>query len=330
MEKENLIKKLQSKDINPADIIDIHVHLPLLNEQNTEQVVENPHALIPADIVKETFGIVEPEIFIENYNSIIGGIGLLPVEGHNLYGESSPMFSPNSRVLDLAKKFPDFIIPFASVNMKEKDSPDRIRELFDRGIAGIKYHALEGYSLSDCDHALEAIAGLNLPLIVHLGDTPFPHVDLNDAHPGILIPIANKFPNLRMLITHFATPLHNEAFWIASRYENIYMDVAEYPVYWSPHPLNPYGPLLSPLNTKRVGVHKFVFGTDFPMPTLKLDNGTVKAYVHDIAYYLESFLDLPDNFFSDKEKNLILTKNVWDFLGRTREEICNRNRSKLD
>lgn len=95
----------------------------------------------------------------------------------------------------------------------------------------------------------------------------------------MLIPIFNKFPKLRIMLTHFGTPLHMEAFWVASRYENAFMDTAEYLIYWKPHPDNPYGPLLSPLHTKRIGYQKFIFGTDFPMPTLKEIGGKMVSII---------------------------------------------------
>ena len=180
--------------------------------------------------------------------------------------------------------------------------------------------------MSDCHAALSVMEELRMPLVVHTGDTPFQHVNLEHADPKMLIPIANDFPKLNILITHFATPLHFDAFWIASRYDNIFMDTAEYPLYWTNHPLNPYGPLLSPLHTKRIGIHKFIFGTDFPMPTLVQNKNKIQSVSHHIGYYLNSLLDLPDEYLTPAEKKQILTQNVWSFLGKSRKEIIESNK----
>ncbi len=326
MKYDNLPEKLKDYDIDPVDVIDIHVHIPDLSDDTKKLLLNQPHSLIPADVVSETFGDLNLGSFKKKFGNILGACALLPVEEHNIFGKACPVYCSNTTVLKYARQFPEFIIPFGSINLQEKNISDRLKELKKSGIIGIKYHALEGYALSACYPALAALEELQMPLVVHTGDTPFQHVDLNHANPKMLIPIANDFPKLNILITHFATPLHNEAFWIASRYDNIFMDTAEYPIYWTNHPLNPYGPLLSPLNTKRVGIHKFIFGTDYPMPTLVQDEKKIKNVSHHIGYYLNSLLDLPEEYLTPEEKKQIITQNVWSFLGKSRNDIIEGNK----
>ncbi len=326
MTHDILIEKLNRYDIDPFDVIDIHVHIPELNNDTRKILVEHPHSLIPADVVKETFGDLNIESFRKKFGEILGACALLPVEEHNIFGKACPVYCSNTTVLKYARQYPEFIIPFGSVNLQDENSKEQLKKLHQKGIIGIKYHALEGYALSDCYPALEELEKLKMPLVVHTGDTPFQNVDLNHANPLMLIPIANDFPKLNILITHFATPMHNEAYWIASRYDNIFMDIAEYPVYWTSDTLNPYGPLLSPLHTKRIGIHKFIFGTDYPMPTLVKQGNKIRTVSHDIGYYLSSLLDLPEEYLSPEEKKQIITQNVWSFLGKTRKEIIESNK----
>ena len=326
MNYDNLPEKLKRFDIDPADVIDIHVHIPELSDETKNLLLNQPHSLIPANIVRETFEDLNFESFKNKFGNILGACALLPVEEHNIFGKACPVYCSNATVLKYAHQFPEFIIPFGSVNLQEKNIAEQLIQLKNKGIIGIKYHALEGYPLSACYPALNTLEKLQMPLIVHTGDTPFQHVNLSHADPKMLIPIANDFPKLKILITHFATPLHNDAFWIASRYENIYMDTAEYPVYWTNHPLNPYGPLLSPLHTKRIGVNKFIFGTDFPMPTLAPVEKKIQSISHHIGYYMNSLLDLPVEYLTKAEKKQILTQNVWSFLGKSRKDIIENNK----
>jgi predicted TIM-barrel fold metal-dependent hydrolase len=310
------------------EIVNSHVHLPELNSHLLDSLSNSNHSLLPKDIAMNTIPLIDPDNYIKTIK-YVGKSILLPIGIHNLLGDYCPIYASNKFILKLAEKYPNSIIPFGSLNLADKNASDTIKKLESKGIVGIKYHALEGYSLLDCSNALQTLEELNLPIVVHLGDTPFPKVNLDHARPSMIIPILNKFPKLRVMITHFGTPLHFEAFWIASRYENAFMDTAEYPLYWTPHPDNPYGPLLSPLHTKRVGMHKFVFGTDFPMPTLKQIDGKFKIIVHDVQEYLGAFLNLPDNYFTPEEKKSVLCENVWKFIGKSKHEVEDSNRNIL-
>ncbi len=315
---KNEISKLKESAVN------CHVHLPKITEELTGSYSSQDHSLLPPHLLQEILPTLDPDHFFAHNP---GMHCVLAVEDHNVLGRACPIYSPNDHVLGLARTYPERVIPFASIPMNEMDAGERIKDFQKRGFVGVKYHALEGYSLYECKEALHTLEDLSLPIIIHLGDTPFPKVNLQHADPRQLINIANEFPHLRMLITHFGTPRHLDAFWIASRYENVYMDTAEYPLYWTPHDDNPYGPLLSPLHTKRIGTHKILFGTDFPMPTMVRNpsSGEVEIKVHEISHYIEEFLALPDHYFSREEKRAILCENIWQFLGKNKSQIFTIN-----
>jgi predicted TIM-barrel fold metal-dependent hydrolase len=315
--QQKIIDFYEKFGINSSEVVNCHVHLPELNEGNIGFYNSEGHAMMPKAVLSATLPLLKPSTFIEKYRSILGRSIVLPVGAHNFDGKASPLYASNSYVLDLSHKFPESVIPFGSfpLNLSCSDIENALYDAKKDGIMGVKYHAVEGYALKDCYDALGFLEELSLPLVVHLGDTPFEQVDLSNADPKMLIPIANKFPKLRMLITHFATPLHFDAFWVASRYKNIYMDTAEYPVYWTAHADNPYGPLLSPLHTKRVGVDKIIFGTDFPMPTFEKTPSGYITRVHNLEHYLLSFLELPKSYFTDNEKKQVLCDNYKKFLG---------------
>ncbi len=323
-----LKQQLQEMQIAPQDIVNGHIHLPELNSEMLVKAQESEgHAMIPRNLVEETISLIDPRDFYRKNREFSGAAAILPVGEHNIHGKGSPLYCSNQRVLQLARRYPEFYIPFASINMTSETAPDQIQELRKSGMVGIKYHAIEGYSLLDskCVASLRMLEQLGMPLVIHLGDTPFQDVNLDHADPRILIQLANSFPKLRMLATHFATPLHNTLFWIASRYDTIYLDTSEFPCYWQSHPENPYGGLLNPLYTHRIGIHKYIFGTDFPMPTFRRTNTKIEIIAHDTADYLYEFIILPESYLTIEQKRQILCTNFWTFLGKSKPEVISSN-----
>ncbi|MFX0103114.1 MAG: amidohydrolase family protein [Candidatus Hodarchaeota archaeon] len=326
----SLSSKLRELDINSRNVVNSHVHLPELNEAMLGAARSSGgHAMIPSEVVARTIPLVEPARFHADNRDLFGTAVLLPVGSHNVHGRASVLYASNEHVLETCKKFPSFFVPFASLDMTSRRAGDEIQRLHDQGFVGVKYHALEGYSIADprCEDALCQMEELGMPVVVHTGDTPFPGTNLDYAHPREVLKIAQAFPELRIMITHFATPYHLEAFAIASRHTNVFMDVAEFPVYWKSHPDNIYGPLLSSLNTRRIGIDKFVFGTDFPMPTFQWVGNRLESVVHSPSAYLREFLDLPDAYLSPEEKKMVLCENFWNFLGKTKEEVVGSNKT---
>ncbi|MHA1649824.1 MAG: amidohydrolase family protein [Candidatus Helarchaeota archaeon] len=330
MDPQVIKQKLTDLGINPKNVVNAHVHLPEINASMIENAQgQMDHAMLPKEILIESIQLLTPRHFYTRNRHYSGAAIILPLEAHNVQGTSSMLYCSNRRVLRLAKRYPEFYIPFASIDMTAKETHEKIPLLRDSGFVGIKYHALEGYSLCDprCVESLKQLEALNMPLVVHLGDTPFEGVNLEYADPQILLYLVKEFPTLRIMATHFATPLHHTLFWIASRYETIFLDTAEFPIYWRASSENPYGGLLHPLNTRRIGLHKFIFGTDFPMPTFQYStHGTLKIGIHDPGEYLYEFLTLPETYFTTEEKYQILCENVWTFLGKQRTEIISSNR----
>lgn len=325
----SLLNDLQRLEINPRDIVNCHVHLPPLHGEALQAAKQSKgHAMLPPDVVQRTIPLVDIEGFHDDNAGLFGSAAILPVGAHNIHGKASVLYTPNEHVLQACKAHPDFYVPFASTDLRAKDAREKIEDLYSKGFAGIKYHALEGYAITDpgCRPTLEKMQELGMPVVMHTGDTPFPGTDLDHAHPREALRVANNYPDLRIMITHFATPYHLDAFAIASRYPNVYLDCAEFPVYWRAHPDNIYGPLLGPMNTRRIGIDKFVFGTDFPMPTFKWLGSRLETVIHSTREYLKAFVDLPGHYFTPAEKKAVLCENFWRFLGRTKAEVVRSNK----
>ena len=92
----------------------------------------------------------------------------------------------------------------------------------------------------------------------------------------------------------------NEAFMVAEKNPNVYIDTAAYP-----HEIKN---LLTPELVARVGVDKFIFGTDFPMP--------YEGKLHSMKDYVDCIESLN---LSDEVKEKIFHKNFENLLNLSSE-----------
>ncbi len=194
------------------------------------------------------------------------------------------VYASNEFVAGICKKHPEKFIGFASVSPKDKDAP-RVLEnaVKDLGLKGLKLHPpLQDIYPNDemlwpvYEKALE----LNIPVVFHVGSTPFgPLVKLSQADPLLIDEVAVAFPGLRIILTHLGTLWHNESFMVAEKNPNVYLDTAAYPY--------EIRNLLTRELITRVGEDKFIFGTDFPMP--------YEGKSHNMKDYVDCLnsLDLP-------------------------------------
>lgn len=181
-----------------------------------------------------------------------------------LFAVDAPIvYSSNEYVSSLCKKYPDRFIGFASVNpLKENAVKDLERAVKELGLKGLKLHPpLQKFYTNDpkvfpvYEKALE----LNIPVVFHVGTTPFGSLCcLGQADPMLLDDVAVRYPDLRILITHLGTLYHHQAFMVVEKNPNVYIDTAAY--------LYEIKELLTENLINRVGKHKFIFGTDYPMP----------------------------------------------------------------
>jgi predicted TIM-barrel fold metal-dependent hydrolase len=105
----------------------------------------------------------------------------------------------------------------------------------------------------------EKAVELNIPVVFHVGTTPFGSMcRLSQASPLLIDEVAVRFPQMRILLTHLGTLWHNEAFMVVEKNPNVFIDTAAY--------VSEIRAVLTPDMIVRIGADKIVFGTDYPMP----------------------------------------------------------------
>ncbi len=219
-----------------------------------------------------------------------------------LYAVDAPIvYASNDYVSHCCSLFPDRLIGFASVdpNAGEAALVELERAVCGLGLKGLKLHPpLQHFFPNDQKvfPIYELAAKLNIPVVFHVGTTPFgPLCRLSHADPILIDDVASEFPNLRIMLTHLGTLWHCEAFMVVEKNPNVFIDTAAY--------VSEIPQILTPELITRVGAHKIIFGTDYPMPYAKQTH-RMKDFVEAIRA-----LGLPENvqraFFSENFELLL-------------------------
>ena len=210
------------------------------------------------------------------------------------------IYASNEYVAGLCSKYPDRLIGFASVDPHKKNAADIIESAIkDLGLKGIKFHPpLQKFYPNDkmLFPVYKKAVELNVPVVFHVGTTPFgAMVRLDQANPILLDEVACEFPEMKIILTHLGTLWHNEAFMVAEKNPNVYLDTAAY--------IYEIKQLLTKDTIDRIGHKKFIFGTDYPT--------SYGEGVHNMKEFVDCInsLDLPSDI-----KERIFYKNFQELL----------------
>lgn len=180
------------------------------------------------------------------------------------------------------------IVGFGSLHPEFVEVEAELERMMDLGLTGIKFHPeFQGVDLLDSRmwKIYEAI-GDRFPVMFHVGDA---HSQLSAPHK--LAKILDAFPNMTVIGAHlggFAAWAESERYIIG---RELYVDTSS--AVW----------LMSPQEATRLirqhGVHKVLFGTDYPICTAQEELDRLDK------------LDL-----THEEKEMILWKNAEELLAR--------------
>jgi predicted TIM-barrel fold metal-dependent hydrolase len=241
-------------------IINAHLHLIELSKiKDTKRYIDLMSSL-PAfgNNLEESLKLLTPEALLAQMDEAGIAQGVL-------FACIAPiLYSSNEYVGELCCRHPDRFIGFASVHPRMWNPAAKLEAAVKRfNLRGVKFHPpLQDFFPNDrrMFPVYKKAIDLNLPVVFHVGTTPFGSmVKLAQANPLLLDEVANRFPRLKIVLTHLGTLWHNESFMVAEKHPNVYLDTAAY--------LYEIRDLLTPDLVRRVGVEKFIFGTDYPMPS---------------------------------------------------------------
>jgi hypothetical protein len=182
-----------------------------------------------------------------------------------------PARPTNEEIAEGARRHPDVLIPFASVDPARGAEGVRAAErlIAEHGVRGFKFHpSSQGFRPNDraAYPLYEVIQAAGLPALFHTGQTGagagLPGgggLRLSYSNPMFIDDVAVDFPGMPIIMAHPSFPWQEEALAVALHKAQVHIDLSG----WSPKYFPPI--LVQYANT--LLKDKVMFGTDFPMLT---------------------------------------------------------------
>lgn len=199
------------------------------------------------------------------------------------------VISINNFIAQSVEKYPDKLIGFGAMHPDFEDISGEIERIDALGLKGIKLHSdFQQFNIDDekAFPIYENAQKHGLPILFHIGDNRYDY-----SSPERLLNIVKKFPNLTVIGAHFA----GWSMWDKGaelfNHSGIYTDCSS--------SLYAMTPEHAADLIRKIGVHRVMWGTDYPMWSAKEE--------------LERFDHLP---LTDRERELILSENALRLLGK--------------
>jgi len=195
---------------------------------------------------------------------------VLPLDFEFLRGGDGFTFRDfNDLAARYATQHPTRIIPFAGVDPRRGAAAvaELRRCVEELGFRGLKLWTVTGFRVDDERYypLYEEAARLGITVLVHTGLGPGESY-LETCRPVYVDKIAVDFRELNFILAHAGTPWVEEALAVAMKNPNVYVDVSAWQRPARTFPLA-FAQLLSMAKLLHGGVHKVLFGSDWPLFT---------------------------------------------------------------
>jgi predicted TIM-barrel fold metal-dependent hydrolase len=265
-------------------IVDVHTHLPSHPESvpESDEIEMTIHRsgtpVAFSHTVEEYLKDMEPVD-----KAFVFGIADRPWkqgERRNRIAGWPAHFNHNDVASATAKAAPDKIIPFMSLHPLAED----VNEEYDRAVGELGCRGIKmGGNYQDFDPNGDAAYRLyarlehdGIPIIWHMGTSPFAAAPLEYAHPLAYDQVATAFPRLKMVLAHLGHPWHQDTLSVVRKHENVYADI-------SANFYRPYSYWKGMRLFFEWGVtDKIFFATDWPVATPTENMAGIRA-IHDFA-----------------------------------------------
>lgn len=148
----------------------------------------------------------------------------------------------------------------------------------EHGFEGLKVYPPCGFSPSDerMFPLYEICAEHRLPVLLHTGPTT-PTLSFEYANPYLIDGAAKQFPGVNFILAHGGVNFMEEAKLMCNYRPNVYLDISGFPVVMSPGGWRAH---LAALFAQNIN-HKIIFGTDWPVFSMKDDLQAMTAALLD-------------------------------------------------
>jgi predicted TIM-barrel fold metal-dependent hydrolase len=206
-------------------VIDFHTH-PV----QVADLFEDDPTLTRA--VQDVFGLWMSPQPLRTYELHIEEAGAdkavaVPLDCTSAHGMTVVSNAQIARLMELTDK----AIGFASVDPGQVDAADTLkRDVQEYGLRGLKLDpALQQFDVADVDRAFpvyQAAQELGIPLLIDCGLSWAPKGRAELARPLALEPAIHAFPELQIVISHFAWPWVDEAVALALKHRNVHLETS--------------------------------------------------------------------------------------------------------
>lgn len=254
--------------IDPADLVAIDVHVHIEVDDDGHPALGEELMAASAKYFKAGHRTPTVDEIAEVYRERKMAAVVFTVD-HEAATGHPPI--ANEFVAEAGARYPDVLIPFASVDPARGKAAVRAarRLVNEHGVRGFKLHP----SLQDFDPTdravfsfYEAIAELDVPVVFHTGQTGIGAglpggggIRLGLSNPMLIDEVAAAFPDLTIVMAHPSVPWQDEALAVATHKANVSIDLSGWsPKYFQPNLVRHANSLLQ---------DKVLFGSDFPVIT---------------------------------------------------------------
>nr|MBC7245616.1 amidohydrolase [Chloroflexota bacterium] len=206
-------------------MIDFHTHPMLVREM----IAKYPELETAARKVFFIQNILQPleTFFLELDISGLERAVLLPIDATSTRG---CCLYTNEQIAELCA-LSDRFVGFASVDPHDSAAPEKLRRAVEQlGLRGLKLAPpMQEFYPDDRTLAYplyEVAQELRIPVVLHAGMSWEPGSRAKYGHPMHLEDVAADFPQLNIVIAHFAWPWVLEAVMLALKYPNVYIDTS--------------------------------------------------------------------------------------------------------
>ncbi|MEM4462087.1 MAG: amidohydrolase family protein [Candidatus Bathyarchaeia archaeon] len=208
-------------------IIDFHVH-PI----NIEEIHKGNPQMTTAlrDVYSLRVSIQPLRVFVDQLKSFgVSKAVILGLDLSRTYGVKLPSNEELDRIISM---YPDLFIGLIGLDpLRGDEALDEIEKYIDhRRFKGVKLNpSLQGFRPDDerIYPIYELLEDMGAILTIHTGFSWNIRSNLLYSYPLLIEPIASKFKELRIILTHMGWPWIWESICLALRYENVYLDTAD-------------------------------------------------------------------------------------------------------
>jgi predicted TIM-barrel fold metal-dependent hydrolase len=168
-----------------------------------------------------------------------------------------------------ATKHPDRIVAFAGIDPRRGETAvaELRRCVEEMGFRGLKLWTVAGFFPDDESYypLYREAARLGVNILVHTGLGPGESY-LKTCRPVYVDKIAVDFREINFILAHVGTPWVDEALAVALKNPNVYVDISAWQRVARNFPLG-FAQVLSMAKLMHGGIHKVLFGSDWPLFT---------------------------------------------------------------